>query len=75
MKKIYLARHGQTDANNTLTFQGHIDNHLNSKGLLQAQKMVDYFANHNLSKIYTSDLIRTVETAKPTAEVHASEIV
>ena len=75
MKKIYLARHGQTDANNSLTFQGHIDNHLNSKGLLQAKKIVDYFTNHNLPKIYTSDLIRTVETARPTAEIHKSEIV
>ncbi len=75
MKKIFLARHGQTDANNTLTFQGHIDNHLNSKGLLQANKLVNYFTNHNLPKIYTSDLIRTVETAKPTADVHDSEIV
>ena len=75
MKKIYLARHGQTDANNSLTFQGHIDNHLNSKGLLQAKKIVDYFTNHNLPKIYTSDLIRTVETARPTAEIHNSEIV
>lgn len=64
MKKIFLARHGQTDANNTYTFQGHIDNHLNSNGLLQAQKLAGYFTDLNLPKIYTSDLIRTVETAK-----------
>ena len=75
MKKIFLVRHGQTDANNSYTFQGHIDNHLNAKGLLQAQKLVPHFTNLNLSKIYTSDLIRTVETAKPTAEVHNAEII
>ena len=75
MKKIFLARHGQTDANNSYTFQGHIDNHLNSNGLWQAQRLVGYFTNHNLPKIYTSDLIRTVETAKPTAETHSAEII
>ena len=75
MKRIFLTRHGQTDANSTYTFQGHIDNHLNAQGYVQAQKLVNYFTNHNLQKIYTSDLVRTVETAKPTAEAHNSEII
>lgn len=75
MKKIFLARHGQTDANVTFTYQGHIDNHLNANGILQARKMANYFANMELSKIYTSDLVRTVETAQPTAESRNSEIV
>ena len=32
MGKIYLIRHGETEANKTFQFQGHIDNPLNSKG-------------------------------------------
>ena len=36
MGKIYLIRHGETEANKTFQFQGHIDNPLNSKGLCQA---------------------------------------
>ena len=35
MGKIYLIRHGETEANKTFQFQGHIDNPLNSKGLCQ----------------------------------------
>ena len=35
MGKIYLIRHGETDANQTFQFQGHIDNPLNSKGFKQ----------------------------------------
>lgn len=75
MKKIFLARHGQTDANNTLTYQGHIDNPLNNKGLLQAKKLAAYFREEPLARIYTSDLVRTVETAQPTSELLNAEIV
>ena len=75
MKKIYLARHGQTDANTTLRYQGHMDNSLNAKGFLQAKKVAQYFEDVELAKIYASDLIRTVETGTPTAEARNAEIV
>lgn len=43
MGKIYLIRHGETEANKTFQFQGHIDNPLNSKGLCQAAALGQHY--------------------------------
>ena len=45
MGKIYLIRHGETEANKTFQFQGHIDNLLNSNGLCQAAAFEQNYVN------------------------------
>lgn len=67
MKKIYLVRHGKTNANGNGVFQGHEDNHLNEEGHRQAKLLAGFFRNKRFGQIYTSDLIRTIETAEPVA--------
>ena len=67
MAKLYLIRHGETDYNNALRFQGQTDIPLNQKGIEQAEKAADFFRDIPLQAIYTSTLIR----AKTTAEIIA----
>jgi len=75
MKTIYIARHGETDANKDMKFQGHTDNPLNAKGLAQAKELASLVQNLPLAKIYTSDLTRAIETATPIAKNHNLKIV
>ncbi|WP_370840805.1 histidine phosphatase family protein [Phascolarctobacterium faecium] len=58
MGKIYLIRHGETEANKTFQFQGHIDNPLNSKGLCQAAALGQHYGKYcigrNLFKLHAA---------------------
>ena len=64
MAKLYLVRHGETDYNNTLRFQGQTDIPLNEKGTVQAGKLAEYFKDIPLQAIYTSSLQRAAKTAE-----------
>ena len=63
---IYLIRHGQTERNRANVLQGRSDVPLNDRGRQQAaaagQKLRE--AGVSFSRIYTSPLIRAVETAQ-----------
>jgi len=75
MKIIYIARHGETDANKDMRFQGHTDNPLNAKGRAQADELAARVKELPLSKIYASDLTRAVETATPMAKGHNLKVI
>ena len=64
MAKLYLIRHGETDYNNSLRFQGQTDIPLNQKGIEQAEKAADFFRDIPLQAIYTSTLIRAKQRRK-----------
>ena len=69
MTRLILVRHGQSEANLTRRFAGHYNCDLAENGKLQAKKVCEYLtANYNIDKIYSSDLLRAYNTAKPTAE-------
>ncbi len=73
---IYLIRHGQTDWNVfPERFQGQTDIPLNSAGILQAQGLADYFREKPIDRIYSSPLIRALQTAKCIAEAKSMEPV
>lgn len=74
MGKIYLIRHGETDANRTFQFQGHIDNPLNSKGLRQAAALGKYYENIELDAVYSSSMQRARQTATPLAQFHGVDL-
>jgi broad specificity phosphatase PhoE len=61
---IYLVRHGETDWNRRLLFQGHTDIPLNKKGLSQAKRIGKEFCGKKIDAIISSDLMRAVQTAE-----------
>lgn len=68
MTRLILVRHGQSEANLLHKFAGHYNCDLTEDGKLQAEKVSKYLtANYSIDKIYSSDLIRAFNTAKPTA--------
>jgi uncharacterized phosphatase len=64
--RIYIIRHGQTDANKNAIIQGRTDNPLNETGRLQAKQTAKYLKSLNLDFDYcvSSPLDRAIETAK-----------
>jgi probable phosphoglycerate mutase len=62
--RILLVRHGETEFNLTRRFQGRIDVPLNKKGKEQALALAKALEHKPLSAIYSSPLIRAMETAR-----------
>jgi probable phosphoglycerate mutase len=65
MTELILIRHGETDWNRELRFQGHVDVGLNATGLEQAQRLAQRLAGETVDALYASDLLRTRQTAEP----------
>lgn len=72
---IYLIRHGQTDWNRDGICMGQADVPLNDLGHEQARRTGERLSAFPISAIYTSDLERTVETARPLADALDVSIV
>ena len=70
----YLARHGETDWNRERRIQGQSDTSLNQRGREQAASLGTRLADIDFSAIYTSDLSRTMETARLVAGEQSAEI-
>lgn len=66
--EIWLARHGETDANAEGRVQGSIDAGLNEHGREQARELAGEAAPLGLRALYTSQLQRARETATVVAE-------
>jgi broad specificity phosphatase PhoE len=64
MKQIYVFRHGETDWNRAGRMQGHADIPLNETGRAQALVLQNYFSQHPIEIILSSDLGRARETAE-----------
>ena len=65
MTKIYLVRHGQSQANLDRVFAGRYNPELSDLGRAQAQKVGDYLKDKGIEKIYASPLKRAFNTAVP----------
>jgi probable phosphoglycerate mutase len=65
MTELILLRHGETDWNRELRFQGHVDVALNAIGLEQARRLAQRLAGETAHHIYASDLLRARQTAEP----------
>jgi broad specificity phosphatase PhoE len=61
---IWLARHGETDANAEGRVQGSIDEPLNERGREQARALAEEVERLGLKALYTSQLSRARETAE-----------
>jgi broad specificity phosphatase PhoE len=73
-KRIFLARHGESTANQGKLLSGQLDFPLTDKGKNQAHWLCDVLKENSLSAIYASSLTRAVETAQPTAQYHKLDI-
>lgn len=73
--KIYLIRHGESQANQKDVFLGHTDLDLTEKGLQQAIKTAEYLKDIPVDAIYSSDLLRAYHTALCTARVKGLDVV
>ena len=76
--RLYLIRHGQSAGNAEGRFGGHGPTPLSDLGREQAEKTAKMLANEGVDAIYSSDLLRAVQTAEPLAQllnlpIHQSE--
>ena len=67
--ELILIRHGETDLNRELRFQGHIDVPLNDMGHEQARRLGLRLAREPVRHIVSSDLLRAQQTAAPAARL------
>lgn len=62
--RICLVRHGETTWNAEKRIQGQIDVGLNGTGLSQAEAAARWLSGLSVAALYTSDLLRTRQTAE-----------
>ncbi len=67
--RLYLIRHGQSAGNAAGRFGGHSPTPLSELGKRQADATAKFLAKEKIHAIYSSDLFRAVETARPLAEL------
>lgn len=60
---LYFMRHAQTDYNKKNLWMGLLDPPLNDEGALQAKSIADSLSTTKISIIYSSPLIRAIQTA------------
>ena len=73
-KEILLIRHGETDFNKELRYQGHMDVDLNETGYMQAQKISERLSTQPIDVVYSSDLKRAKYAAEVIAAPHQLEL-
>lgn len=67
--RIYIVRHGESEANRAELMAGHSDFPLTDKGREQARITAEALRDVKFDAIYSSDLIRALETAVAHAEL------
>ena len=75
---LYIIRHGKTEMNAKMLMRGRSDHPLNEAGIAQAEEAAERFAEMGvrIDKVYTSPLVRALQTAKkiaPDAELTVDE--
>ncbi len=73
--RLCIVRHGETDWNVARRIQGHVDIPLNATGLGQATATASGIANHEFAAIYSSDLMRAMQTAQAVARSQALAVL
>jgi broad specificity phosphatase PhoE len=62
--RLLLVRHGETDWNASLRYQGHASISLNARGRRQAQHAAEALRRYGAAALYASDVVRAWETAE-----------
>src|SRR5437763_1920201 len=66
---VLLIRHGQSEGNAERRFGGHTATPLSARGWRQAEATARVLKSESLTAIYSSDLARAMETARPVANL------
>jgi 2,3-bisphosphoglycerate-dependent phosphoglycerate mutase len=74
LKRVFLIRHGETDWNAELRWQGHIDLGLNAAGVRQAEELAENLAGERIEAFLSSDLKRASQTAEIAAAPHGAPV-
>ncbi|MBO4631707.1 MAG: histidine phosphatase family protein, partial [Lentisphaeria bacterium] len=70
MTEFIVVRHGETEANLQGILQGQSDTELNPLGIRQAELVAERLKKEHFDLIFSSDLSRTMNTARLIAEPH-----
>jgi broad specificity phosphatase PhoE len=70
MARLILIRHGETDYNSNRRYCGFSDPSLNASGILQVRSLVKQLKEFDVVAVYSSDLLRAVQTAKAVFPKH-----
>ncbi len=73
--KMILLRHGESLGNAVRRLLGHTDLDLSPHGYKQAEASATALANEKIDIIYSSDLLRAMNTAKPNAEMRGLSVL
>lgn len=63
MKRLILIRHGETGFTEQSKYCGHCDAPLSGRGIRQARRLRERLKKLKVDKVYSSDLLRTMQTA------------
>ncbi len=74
VRKVFVVRHGQSEGNAQKRISGQLNPSLTFKGKQQARWLAEVLRGEKLTAIYSSPLVRAVDTAKPTALQHKLNI-
>lgn len=72
--KVYLVRHGESEANIKGLFSGITDTPLSKKGIDQANEVSKKLSDIKFDKIYSSPLYRAIDTAKNITKYNKTDI-
>ncbi len=73
--RLYLIRHGQSAGNAEGRFGGHSPTPLSELGQKQAEVTAQLLSKEKIHAIYSSDLLRAVQTAEPLAKLLDLQII
>src|SRR5581483_818361 len=72
---IYLVRHAEKDTSSKNTIEEHYHRNLTGIGLQQAKLLAIELAEYSINKVYSSDMLRAVQTAKAVTDgLHIKQI-
>ncbi|HKS28828.1 MAG TPA: histidine phosphatase family protein [Pyrinomonadaceae bacterium] len=72
--RIFLVRHGQSQGNAEGRFGGHTATPLSPRGRRQSEAAARTLASEKITAIYSSDLLRAVQTAEPLSRLTGLEV-
>ena len=72
--RVLLVRHGQSQGNAERRFGGHSPSPLSELGHRQAEAAARALASEGVTAVYSSDLLRAVQTAEPLSRATGLEI-